>query len=245
MVWLKLKKELRVSRLIAFISLMFACSLSLAQSYIPANAYVLRPMVVKEVDSIFPDIPNRAYVPALIEHESCISLRHKRCWSSTSRLKSPREEGAGLGMLTKAYNKDGGIRFDALTELRTRHRRYLAELTWDNVYQRPDLQIRALTLMVRDNYKTLYDVDEPIQRLAMTDASYNGGMGGLQRERRQCSLVKGCNPDFWFGNVERFCMKSKKVLYGNRSACDINRYHVSDVMTVRLPKYERLGFMDH
>lgn len=232
-------------RLIAFIAVMFACSLALPQSFIPPNAYVLRPVVIKEVDNIFPDIPNRHYVPALIEHESCITLRHKRCWSPTSRLKTYREEGAGVGQLTRAYNKDGTIRFDALTELRTRHRRYLAELTWDNVYQRPDLQIRALTLMVRDNYKTLYDVDEPIQRLAMTDASYNGGMGGLQRERRQCSLVKGCNPDFWFGNVERFCMKSKKVLYGNRSACDINRHHVSDVMTVRLPKYERLGFMDH
>ena len=234
-----------MNRLIAFIAVMFACSLALSQSFIPPNAYVLRPVVIKEVDNIFPDIPNRHYVPALIEHESCITLRHKRCWSPTSRLKTYREEGAGVGQLTRAYNEDGTIRFDALTELRTRHRRYLAELTWDNVYQRPDLQIRALTLMVRDNYKALYDVDEPIQRLAMTDASYNGGMGGLQRERRQCSLVKGCNPDFWFGNVERFCMKSKKVLYGNRSACDINRHHVSDVMTVRLPKYERLGFMDH
>lgn len=234
-----------MNRLIAFIAVMFGCSLALSQSFIPPNAYVLRPVVIKEVDNIFPDIPNRHYVPALIEHESCITLRHKRCWSPTSRLKTYREEGAGVGQITRAYNKDGTIRFDALTELRTRHRRYLAELTWDNVYQRPDLQIRALTLMVRDNYKTLYDVDEPIQRLAMTDASYNGGMGGLQRERRQCSLVKGCNPDFWFGNVERFCMKSKKVLYGNRSACDINRHHVLDVMTVRLPKYERLGFMDH
>lgn len=234
-----------MNRLIAFIAVMFACSLALSQSFIPPNAYVLRPVVIKEVDNIFPDIPNRHYVPALIEHESCITLRHKRCWSPTSRLKTYREEGAGVGQITRAYNKDGTIRFDALTELRTRHRRYLAELTWDNVYQRPDLQIRALTLMVRDNYKTLYDVDEPIQRLAMADAGYNGGMGGLQRERRQCSLVKGCDPDFWFGNVERFCMKSKKVLYGNRSACDINRHHVSDVMTVRLPKYERLGFMDH
>ena len=233
-----------MNRLIAFIAVMFACSLALPQSFIPPNAYVLRPVVIKEVDNIFPDIPNRHYVPALIEHESCITLRHKRCWSPTSRLKTYREEGAGVGQITRAYNKDGTIRFDALTELRTRHRRYLAELTWDNVYQRPDLQIRALTLMVRDNYKSLYDVDEPMQRLAMTDAGYNGGMGGLQRERRQCSLVKGCNPDFWFGNVERFCMKSKKVLYGNRSACDINRYHVLDVMTVRLPKYERLGFMD-
>lgn len=53
-----------MNRLIAFIAVMFACSLALPQSFIPSNAYVLRPVVIKEVDNIFPDIPNRHYVPA-------------------------------------------------------------------------------------------------------------------------------------------------------------------------------------
>lgn len=231
-------------RLIVFFSLMFVSMQASAQNFIPTNAYVLRPMVVKEVDTHFPDIPNRSYVPALIEHESCIHLRHKNCWSPKSRLKTKREEGAGLSQITRAYNKDGSIRFDSLSDLRNRHRKYLGELTWDNVYQRPDLQIRGLVLMTKDNYGRLYDVGNSFERLAMADAAYNGGLGGLLRERRQCSLVKGCNPSIWFKNVELYCLKSKKVLYGNRSACDINRNHVLDTLKVRMPKYEGLGFMD-
>jgi hypothetical protein len=32
-------------------------------------------------------------------------------------------------------------------------------------------------------------------------------------------------------------LKSRKVLYGNRSASDINRHHVHDVINVRSVKY--------
>jgi hypothetical protein len=39
--------------------------------------------------------------------------------------------------------------------------------------------------------------------------------------------------------VERHCLKSRQPLYGNRSACDINREHVKNVFQVRLAKYER------
>lgn len=66
---------------------------------------------------------------------------------------------------------------------------------------------------------------------------YNGGMGGVNNERRACGLRKDCNPQFWFDNVERTCMKSKKPLYSGRSACDINRHHVHDVFQVRASKY--------
>ena len=41
----------------------------------------------------------------------------------------------------------------------------------------------------------------------------------------------------WFGHVEHTCMKSRAPLYGNRSACDINREHVNLVMRVRSAKY--------
>lgn len=232
-----------MSKVIVLFIGMVLSSLSCAQNYIPGKAYVYRSIVIKEVDTFFPDIPNRSYVPALIEHESCITLKHSRCWSATSRLKTSREEGAGLGQLTRAYNKDGTERFDALSDLRTRHRRHLAELSWETIYQRPDLQIRSLILMTKDNFKSLYDVANLMERLAMSDAGYNGGMGGLQRERRQCNLTRGCDPGVWFGNVELHCLKSKKPLYANRSACDINRHHVKDVLKYRIPKYEKLDFM--
>jgi hypothetical protein len=44
-------------------------------------------------------------------------------------------------------------------------------------------------------------------------------------------------PGEWFGNVELHCLKSRQPLYGGRSACDINREHVRNVMLVRPAKY--------
>ncbi len=74
--------------------------------------------------------------------------------------------------------------------------------------------------------------------LAFADAAYNGGVGGVVKEQRACKLSPGCDPGRWFGHVEMYCMKSKAALYGNRSACDINRHHVKDVLLVRANKYK-------
>jgi hypothetical protein len=182
--------------------------------------------------------PKAAALGSLIEHESCISLTHPRCWSPTSRLKSQREEGAGLGQLTRAWRSDGTLRFDALKEIRSTHPKELYELSWDNIYTRPDLQIRALVLKSRDNYNYYRPYsNNDLEALAFADAAYNGGVGGLDAERRACKLAPGCDHTKWFGNVELYCLKSKVALYGNRSACDINRYHVKDVLLTRINKY--------
>lgn len=215
-----------------------------AVDFIPPQAYDHKDTIRVEIDSHFKNIPNYNYIPALIEHESCISLKHKRCWNSTSRLKSAREEGAGLGQITRAYNTDGSLRFDSLYDLRTRYKTELKDAKWETIYSRPDVQIRMIILMTRDNYNKLYDVNNPIEKLAMADAAYNGGMGGLQKERRLCSLKQGCDPKIWFGNVEKIVAKSTKPIYGNRSPWDINRHHAKDVLKVRMPKYERVGYFD-
>ena len=60
-------------------------------------------------------------------------------------------------------------------------------------------QIRIITLMLRDDYKRLYDIKDDWARLHMVDAAYNG-LGGLKR--RACGLKAGCDPQLWFGNVE-------------------------------------------
>ncbi|MBQ1766112.1 MAG: hypothetical protein IIZ92_24895 [Aquincola sp.] len=206
---------------------------------VPDRALQLMPVLATELRTHWPDAPMPAYVPALIEHESCITLRHPRCWSPTAQLRTAREEGAGLGQITRAWRPDGSQRFDALQELRDRHPA-LRELDWRNVYQRPDLQLRAVVLKSRDGYQALRVVAHPIERLAMADAAYNGGLTGLQRERRACQLATACDPGRWFGNVERHCLKSREPLYAGRSACDINRHHVRDVLLVRAPRYEGL-----
>jgi len=55
---------------------------------------------------------------------------------------------------------------------------------------------------------------------------------------RACGIAKNCNPNVWFGHVEKYCLKSKKPLYGTRSVCDIHRNHVTDSIKHKLPKYK-------
>jgi membrane-bound lytic murein transglycosylase MltF len=94
-----------------------------------------------------------------------------------------------------------------------------------------------MVLKTRSDYLSLRMVSDPYRRLEFTDAAYNGGLGGVQKERRACGLKPNCDPQQWFGHVEHTCLKSRTPLYGGRSACDINRHHVHDVVRVRSLKY--------
>jgi membrane-bound lytic murein transglycosylase MltF len=96
---------------------------------------------------------------------------------------------------------------------------------------------------MQDNYQYyLPHSADTREAYAFADASYNGGVGGLDRERRACKLAAWCDHTRWFDNVEKLCLKSQAALYGNRSACDINRYHVKDVLLVRANKYQRINY---
>jgi hypothetical protein len=229
--------------MLVFITILVTCTQhAKAQSvnpktYIPKNAYSLLPTLKTETQRIFPDSGAPEYFGGLIEHESCISLAHSRCWLPTSELLTTREQGVGLGQITRAFNTDGSTRFDSLADLRNRHMAELKEISWSNVKQRPDLQMRSILLMSRDNWKRFHEVRDLRERRAFMDAAYNGGVGGTLKERLQCGLTKGCNPQYWFDNVEDICLKSKKPIYAGRSACDINRHHVRDVFEIRQRKY--------
>jgi hypothetical protein len=206
---------------------------------IPANAHKYMPILLSEIDRLDPDNKWPHYYGALIEHESCISLTSKKCWDPTSRLKTDVEEGAGLPQLTRTWNKNGTVRFDTLTSLAKSYSDELRELSWDNVYTRPDLQIRAMILLSLENYKKLYMIEDPWQRLAMSDAAYNGGLSDLKKERMKCGLAAGCDPNIWFDHVENHCVKSTTVYIGGRNRCQINRHHTRDVLYTRMPKYEK------
>lgn len=232
-----------VARMIMFAVVVYAFASSAhaapdVRTYIPAQAYTYAPILKAEQMRFWAQHPAPEMLAGLVEQESCLSLTHSRCWNPSSSLKTKREEGAGLGQITKAYRSDGSVRFDALSEMRSAHRE-LAGLTWDNVYQRPDLQLRAIVLKTQDDYKALSMVADPRQRLDFADASYNGGRLGVMDERRACGLKAGCDPQIWFGHVELTCLKSKAPLYG-RDACQINREHVQMVIRVRSLKYRSL-----
>ena len=209
------------------------------KTYIHDRAKQYIPIILQETKTYFPEGIERAYVPALIEHESCISLKHSRCWSPQSELKTSRERGVGLGQITKAFKADGSIRFDALAGLKAKYKQDLQEVTWDNVKYRPELQIRMIILMVRDEYRGLYMVSDPYRRYQFADSAYNGGRRDVLKARQVCGLAAQCDPQHWFDHTERYNVKSRKLLYGNRSARDINNHHVRDVFETRLPKFRQ------
>lgn len=202
-----------------------------ARAQVPSQALEHLPTLRTEIRQHWPGHPMPAYFGGLIEHESACP-RKRSCWRPTAQLKSAREEGAGLGQLTRAYRADGSIRFDALAEMRAAHPA-LRELDWATIYQRPDLQLRAVVLKSRADWLRMPDAHA---RLEFTDLAYNAGRGRVAQDRRACGLKPGCDPDRWHGHVEHTCTASRAALYGTRSACDISRHHVSDVFN-RAPKY--------
>lgn len=226
-----------IAMAVVIVGLLLVFSPRAHASELPPGALKYGPMLKAEQQHYWSDHPRPALLAALVEQESCVSLKSAKCWNQTAQLKSDREEGAGMGQITRAYGTGGRVRFDALADLREEYGAELHDLSWSNVYQRPDLQLRALVLMARDAARPFRTAPA---WLAFGDAGYNGGAGGVQKERRACALAKGCDPGQWFGNVEAHCLKSRQPLYGGRSACDINREHVANVVLVRPAKYVAL-----
>lgn len=216
--------------------------------YIPEKAKVYTPIVDEEIKNVLPDFRLKPYFGALIEHETCIKLTYKSCFSPKQQFKTkwdnglPREQGAGLGMLTRAWKKNGLLRMDSLTDIKRRYPRDLNELSWDTILDRPDLQIRSMLLLWRSNYDRFPPDMNTLNKIAMADSAYNGGLRYLNKERSLCKLRAGCDPLEWFGNVELQNARGTRILYGKRTAHDINRHHVKDVLINRLGKYVQLWY---
>lgn len=201
-----------------------------AMAQVPAVAEPLLPVLQAEIQRHWPDHPMPAYFGGLIDHESACP-RPRSCWRPTAQLLTAREEGAGLGQLTRAYHPDGRLRFDALAEMREAHPS-LRELSWESIYQRYDLQLRAVVLKSRSDCRRL-----GLPAMEFCDLAYNAGTGRVTQDRRACQLQPACDPAQWWGHVEHTCTASRKPIYGTRSACDISRHHVRDVIKVRTPRY--------
>lgn len=218
------------------ISLFFVFS-GAARAEVPPAAKQYLPVVKAEQKAYWPDHPYPPVLGGMIDKETCYSPTHFKCWNPKTALKTQREEGAGLGQITRTYRTNGTTRFDALAELKDRHPA-LRDWNWSNVYDRPDLQIRAVILKARDDYRAFSSVRSVINRLVFQVAAYNRGMGGVRAERQLCHVTEGCDPQLWFGHVEKTCTASRAPIYGGRSACDINRAHVAEVWNIRSKRYE-------
>jgi len=234
--------------LLIFTGITYANSID---TYIPKNFYYhkgnLTAVIDKYLDRLQSPVFTRynwyPYFSALIEHESCITLTNSRCWSSRSELNTKwpngkqREQGIGFGQITRAYTESGVIRLDVLNDLKRKYPSELNGLTWENIKDKPQLQMRAILLLWSDNFNRLPRHISDLDKVAMADSAYNGGYGYILKDRKTCGLKANCDPDLWFNNVETINNRGNKVLYGNRTANMINRHHVRDVILERMGKY--------
>lgn len=200
---------------------------------LPANAVKYLPILKLEQRTWWPDMPVPSVLGALIEQESCITLKSKRCWSPDAELKTEREQGIGLGQITRT------ARFDALADLRRANPEALRDWGWDKPTLRdPHYQLRGVILLERQNWRGISGAATAEDHAAFMDAAYNGGAGGLASDRRICAATNGCDRARWFGHVERTSLKQKTAVSGyGQSFFDINRGHVRNVMIVRRPRY--------
>lgn len=196
---------------------------------LPPGAVHNLPILKAEIRSAWPALPLPSVLGAQVEQESR--------WQPQAALRTSREYGFGLGQLTVAYRADGSERFNAWREVQALDPG-LAGWTWENRYD-VRLQLRAVVVKNRACYQRLRPLlDDAYNALTMCDAAYNGGLGGVYAERRLCAALTGCDPDKWFGNVELHSNKSRAKWNGyGKSAFEINREHVRNVMVVRRPKY--------
>ena len=168
---------------------------------LPPNAPPYITILQQEVATYWPLGRFPSVLAAQIEQESCISVRHPLCWSPRVELKTAREYGFGLGQITITAKFNN---FLAATRLDKSLNDWRFEDRYDG-----RKQIRTLLLMNAGNYKLVGQQATEVDRLAMTLAAYNGGLGGVYSDVRVCKGTKGCDPTKWFGNVEFTSLKNK------------------------------------
>lgn len=210
-----------------------ACNRASAQStttYIHPRAEALMPVVVEEIKTYAPTLRFPSIIPAIFDHESCISYKHSKCWNTTAELFVPgREQGVGIGQMTRAW-KNGTLRFDNLTSLRRKYPKELGDLSWDTFRQEPRHQVRASVFLFMEGYDRLHTVTGPVNRVRMAASAYNGGLSDVNTARTRCKLLAKCDHHTWYENVELQSPKSRKpnATYGGRSMYDINTNYVRD-----------------
>ncbi len=225
--------------MIKFLLMFLYCGLAYGvnvKTYIPAGAVKLLPQLKTVQQEIWPDAPMPYFLAGQIEQESCISLTHSKCWNPRAELKTARENGIGLGQYTRAYNKNGTIRFDKISELVAAHKS-LKGWSWEKRYD-AGYQLTALVEMDKAIYKRQKNAFSVKDALSFTLSGYNGGEAGVLQDRLLCSNTRNCDSSKWAGNVEKTSLKKRRAVHGyGKSFFDINREYVSNILELRCSKY--------
>jgi membrane-bound lytic murein transglycosylase MltF len=80
----------------------------------------------------------------------------------------------------------------------------------------PEWSIRAMVLYDLWLYERVPEAASEYDRWAFTLSSYNGGLGWVKRDVRLCDAAPGCDPEVWFGNVERHSSRADWAIEENR-----------------------------
>ena len=205
----------------------------MAADYIPTGAYTYVPVLVQQQQEYWSQSPYPLWLAGQVEKESCITLKHSKCWSPYAHLKTDREEGVGFSQFTRT------AKFDAIAEIKNKYPKLFTNWSWAQPFQ-ADYQLRALVVYMRDLFNQVKGVTDVKNRYYFALSAYNGGMGGLLKDRNLCKNTKGCDPTVWFGNVEKTSFKSKTKVKGyGQSFYEINRGYVA-IIPSKSTKYDKL-----
>lgn len=216
---------------------LFAYCIPVAAADIPPGAQKYLPELVSVQRSVWPSAPMPSFLAGQIEQESCITLKHSKCWNPRAELKTKRENGIGFGQFTRAYKADGSIRFDKISELAATYSS-LKGWSWARRYD-PHYQLTAIVEMDKGIFNRQKGAATERDRLSFTLSAYNGGEAGVLQDRRLCANTRGCDSTRWLGHVAKTSLKSKVPHPGyKQSFFAINREYVTNILDVRRPKYE-------
>jgi hypothetical protein len=224
--------------LLLLLAVAFPAAAQDPRTYLPPGAQLFAPHLVGAQKAGWPQMPEPWTLGGLVEQESCISLKHPKCWNPHAELKTSREYGFGLGQITVAYQADGRERFNKFTELKQTHAA-LADWAWPDRYDAGH-QLRAIVEMTHDLWRRLPPAATVGDHLSFMLASYNGGVAATLQDRVLCSHTPGCDPTRWAGNVAAHSIKSRvpQQKYGGQSWFSINRNYVRYIMYIRRDKYK-------
>lgn len=211
---------------------------SAAKNSLPENALKNGPLLVEMLKEKWPSVTYPEFNFGQIEKETCITLKHSKCWTERAELKTTREYGFGFGQFTIAYNKDGRERFNAFKEVK----RLDKDLQGWSFEDRFDKRYNMMAFVVRSkhDYYSITGAADDLSRHAFRLSAYNGGRGGLLQDRRLCKATIGCDPSIWFGHVQHTSYKSRVAQKGyGKSWYQVNREYVSSIIYDRSPKYRR------
>ena len=91
-------------------------------------------------------------------------------------------------------------------------------------YTDPACSVRSQIVYMERLLRRYKDSESGRGRWAFAWAAYNGGPGWINKEKRKCKAVIGCNEDEWFDNVEEFCVRADW-------ACEENRAYPKKILT--------------